>query len=541
MKALTASEMREVDRLTTERFGISGTQLMENAGQSVAEVIHDYCVRRRNDRPQRVAVLCGKGNNGGDGFVVARHLLKDQLRFHVLLYLFGSPEDLQGATAENLRQWRKSGGEVKVIDSEADWEKAWEAIAFAEIVVDALLGTGLRGSPTGPLAKAISQLNTHSRNLKSPTPALILAVDTPSGLPSDGEAAPGPVLRTHKTVTFTAPKIGQLISPDASCCGELTVKFIGTPNSLVEEIGKGTLRWAGPGEFASLPLVRSAESHKGTFGHAMIIGGSRGKSGAAILAGQAALRSGAGLTTVATPDCVQSTIASAHPEYMTEALASTAEGTIDASNLSSGVLPKILRGKTALGVGPGLGTNSGTQEFIRAVVCESEVPLILDADGLNAFAEDADQLRNRKSPFLAITPHPGEMARLLGTTNQSVQSDRLSVAREAARRWNVHVVLKGYHSLIAAPGGEVWVNTTGSAGLAKGGSGDVLTGVLAALTAQFGTAEWIRVLALGVYLHGAAGSFAGGWQDQSGLLASEVAFAVPMMRHALVEEIRRGG
>lgn len=541
MKALTAAEMREVERLITERFAISSSQLMEAAGQSVSAVIHENCVSNPLDRPRRVAVLCGKGNNGGDGLVTARLLKKDTLRFHVRIYLFGSPQDLRGDAAENYKRWSEGGGAITEVTSEAAWEKVWEEISWADIIVDALLGTGLRAGATGLIARAIDDLNRFSRNATSPIPALIVAVDIPSGLPSDGDPAQGPVLRAHKTVTFIAPKVGQLISPDAHCCGELAIRLIGSPPALVDEVGKGDLRWAGPEEFVSLPLIRAVDSHKGTFGHVLVVAGSLGKSGAAVLAGSASLYAGAGLTTIATPDAVLPIVAAAHPEYMTEPLSSTETGTVSAANVSSGRFAKVLEGKTTLALGPGLGTDRETQQFILDVVRDAGLPIILDADGLNAFAGKSDLLRSRKSPFLAITPHPGEMARLLGIKTSDVQSDRLKAASEAARRWNVCVILKGFHTIIAASDGQLWVNTTGGAGLAKGGSGDVLSGVLAALTAQFGTQDWLRVLSLGVYLHGAAADRARGWVGESGLNASTVAMTVPAARTSLIQEIQRRG
>jgi len=541
MKALTAAEMREVDRLTIERHGVSGLQLMENAGRHVTECVRRFCSQDAFSNSRRVAVLCGKGNNGGDGFVVARQLRDERINLEICVYLLGSPQDLQGDAAENFKRWRELSGATRVVSNEEALQTEWAEIAKSEIIVDALLGTGLNGPAKGLPAKAIEHLNDLSGNATAPWPALIVAVDTPSGLPSDGEAAAGPVVRAHKTITFTAPKIGQLVSPDAPCCGELSVKHIGSPLPLIEELGKSALRWSGPEEFASMPLVRAADSHKGTFGHVLVVGGARGKSGAAILAGYASLCTGAGLTTVASPDVVQSVIASAHPEYMTEALASTEDGSIASSNLDSGRFEKTLQGKTVLAIGPGLGTHPETQQVIRYLVQSAAVPAILDADGLNAFAGNLDALRERRSDFLAITPHPGEMARLLGISNAAVQADRVKAATDTAKSSGAHVILKGFHTVLAAPDGRVWVNTTGGPALAKGGSGDVLTGVLAALTAQFGTSDWLRVLALGAYLHGAASSFNSEWDDPSGQLASQVAGAIPMVRHKLVQEIAHGG
>jgi ADP-dependent NAD(P)H-hydrate dehydratase / NAD(P)H-hydrate epimerase len=536
MKALTAAEMREVDRITIERHGISGPQLMENAGRKAANAVWRIIDGREG---VRICVLCGKGNNGGDGFVVARHLRAE--KYPVKVILFSLPEEIRGDAATNLKRWFDAGEKVDVVLGDADWERIWPDVSASNVIVDAMLGTGLRGPATGIMARAISDLNRFSQNATAPRPAFILAVDAPSGLPADSEPLAGPVLSAHWTVTFTAPKVGQLISPAATACGVLEVVNIGSPAALIEETGKGSLRWAGPDEFVSLPLVRAADSHKGTFGHALIVGGSLGKSGAAIMAGYSALCTGAGLTTVASPDVVQSVIAAAHPEYMTEALDSTGEGTISESNLSSGRIAKIAEGKTVLAIGPGLGAHPQTQKVIRQLVQNSTVPVILDADGLNAFVGNLDALRERKSEFLAITPHPGEMARLLGISNAAVQADRVKTATEAAKRANAHVVLKGFHSILAAPDGRVWVNITGGPALAKGGSGDVLTGVLAACTAQFGTSDWLRVLALGVYLHGCAADILSREKQPSGILATEVAATVPVALECLLREIQFGG
>jgi hydroxyethylthiazole kinase-like uncharacterized protein yjeF len=369
-------------------------------------------------------------------------------------------------------------------------------------------------------------------------------------------------LRAHHTVTFTAPKPSQLISHDASAVGRLEVVDIGSPGALVDEIGQGSLRWIEPQEFAGLPLVRPVDSHKGLYGHVLVVAGSLGKSGAAVMAGHAALRAGAGLVTVATPDVVVPFVAAAHPEYMTEALLSTDAGTASKRNiLDHPPLPdsatreaidrftketklrfaRIEEGKNVLAVGPGLGGHPETQEFIRSIVLHTYRPVILDADGLNAFAGCADKLRDRKTDFLAITPHPGEMARLLNSSIKAVEEDRVKTAQEAAKRWNALVVLKGFHTIVAAPDGQVFVNTSGNAGLAKGGSGDVLTGVLAALTGQFKTGDWVRVLALGVYLHGLAAEIAAEGMDLSGLLASDVVSALPKARRKLVLELQRRG
>jgi len=536
MKALTAVEMREVDRLTTERFGIPGDRLMEAAGKSVAEVFLEKFTARNSRRPLRVCVLCGKGNNGGDGFVTARHL-QDRAD-EVKAFLFGEPADLRGDAAKNYHRWRELGGMVTVVRGEEDWIRAWPDVAQSEVIVDALLGTGIRGGAGGLLAQVIENINRYSQDAKAAWPAWIVAVDTPSGLTSDGEAAEGPVLRAHLTVTFTAPKIGQLISEEAGNCGALVVRAIGTPAALVEEVGKGKLRWAGPEEFSELPLQRAANAHKGTYGHVLLVAGSVGKTGAAVMCGQAALRGGAGLVTLATPQPALATIAAAHPEYMTEALPATASGTISSEAVRLGGFATLLHGMTVLGMGPGIGTHPETQEFIRGVVANADLPMVLDADGLNAFAGQAETLANRKSPYLVLTPHPGEMARLCGLPTQLIQADRVRVATEFAGKWNAVVLLKGFHTIIAAPNGDVLVNTTGNAGLAKGGSGDVLTGLLSALIAQFGTNDLHRVVALGAYLHGRAAELVTALTDESGILATEVAQTIPAARRKLLQELQ---
>jgi len=433
------------------------------------------------------------------------------------------------------------GEEVELVRSESDWEKAWQGVAASEVIVDALLGTGIRGGASGLLAQVIENVNRFSQDGKAAWPAWIVAVDTPSGLPSDGEPAQGPVLRAHLTVTFTAPKIGQLVSADAGGCGALMVREIGTPAALVEEVGKGKLRWAGPEEFSELPLQRAVESHKGSYGHVLLVAGSVGKTGAAVLCGQAALRGGAGLVTLATPEPALATVAAAQAEYMTEALPATASGTIASEAARLGGFATLLHGMTVLGIGPGIGTHPETQEFVRSVVTHADLPIVLDADGLNAFAGQAEILSNRKSAHLVMTPHPGEMARLCGFATPEVQADRIRIAVEFAGKWNAVVLLKGYHTVIAAPNGDVFVNTTGNAGLAKGGSGDVLTGLLAALIAQFGAQDLYRVVALGAYLHGRAAELVSAEGDESGVLAGEVARAVPAARRKLLQELQARG
>ena len=520
MKVLTAAQMREADRLTTDRYGIPGAELMENAGTAIAEFLREKFADLAS---RKILVLCGKGNNGGDGLVVAR-LLKD-FGAAAVVFLFANPGSVEGDAAANLKRWQQGLGELYVVTSEAEWESARAALSEAGLIVDALLGTGLRGPVEGLLGKVIEHLNAARAKRRGKT--IVVAVDMPSGLASDSQDFGGPVVSADYTVTLTAPKVGQLVLPHSSCCGVLVVKDIGTPPELLESDSHLKIHWIEPAEFRALPLLRDPGANKGTYGHALIVAGSLGKSGAAILSARGALRSGAGLVTVATPQEVLPIVAGGMPEMMTAPLESTEAGTASLRNLDYGKFADILRGKSVLAIGPGLSMQNETQQFIRQVVGDTELPIFLDADGLNAFAGTADTLNERHAAAMVLTPHPGEMARLLGITVKEVQARRLDVALEAAGRWRAHVILKGFHTILATPSGYAYINTTGNPGMATGGTGDALTGILAGLTAQFGVEDWARVLSFGVYLHGLAGDIAASRVGEAPLIASDLIDAIP--------------
>ncbi len=536
MKVLTAAQMREADRLTTERYGISGLQLMENAGTAIAEFLREKFsgLARR-----KIIVLCGKGNNGGDGLVVAR-LLKG-FGCSPGVVLFSDPGAVQGDAGVNLKRWQQGLGELRVVTSSAEWETARTALDDADLIVDALLGTGLRGPVEGLLGSVIADLNAaRSRSGGKGAKLSVISVDMPSGLASDARDFGGPVVTADFTVTLTAPKLGQLVSPSASNCGVLVVRNIGTPPELLESDPHLKMHWLEPGEFRGLPLARNPASHKGSYGHALIVAGSLGKSGAAVLAARGALRSGSGLVTVATPLDVLPVVAAGAPEMMTAPLAATEAGTASLRSFDYGGFGEIVRDKSVIAIGPGLSTHAETQQFIRAIIAESDLPIVLDADGLNAYAGIADHLNQRHAPALVLTPHPGEMARLLGVTTKDVQARRLDVALEAAGRWRAYVVLKGFHTILATPSGNAYINTTGNPGMATGGTGDVLTGILAGLTAQYGIAEWARVLGLGVYLHGLAGDIAASRVGQAPLIATDLIEAIPEAYSRILAEWENG-
>ncbi len=530
MKILTAAEMNQVDRLTVERYGQTMAGLMENAGGQVPYVVLKYV---RDLSKRNVVVLCGKGNNGGDGFVAASHLRK--LGANVHLFLFAALSDMKGEAAEAAKSWKRSSRGLRVVRSAVDLRGVKDALASAHVIVDALLGTGVRGAVQGVLAEAINAVNEISKsNL-----ATVIAVDIPSGLPADTGVALGPAIKATATVTFTAPKIGMIEPQAGEFVGQLFVRNIGSPYELIEEVGKSRIHWIDAEEVKNFAAPRHENGNKGDYGHALVIAGSYGKSGAAVLASWAALRAGAGLVTVATPDSVLPIVAAHSPEIMTEPLPATAAGTISLKSFDHDRLQNLISKKRALAIGPGISTNEETQQVVHKLLADRTVPIVLDADGLNAFAGRAAQLKN-PAGNLALTPHPGEMARLAGCTIPEVQSNRLPLALKCAAEWNAHVVLKGYQTIVASPDGHAYVNSTGNPGMGTAGTGDLLTGILAGLTAQFGTADWPRVLAFGVYLHGLAGDLAYEEFSRAPLMASDLIHALPrayqrfyaMARHA---------
>jgi NAD(P)H-hydrate epimerase len=522
MKILTAAETREVDRLTTERHGVPSFTLMENAGRSVAEFIRD---RFPSFARRKIFVLCGKGNNGGDGFVAARHLL--QMGAKPAVYLFADAREVKGEAAANLNHWRQAGGELLAIADPSALDSAPLDFSGPSIIIDALLGTGVRGPVEGVLRRAIEAIN--AREPRVP----VVAVDIPSGLNADTGEVAGAAVRADFTVTFTAPKLAFFYGAAAEYQGQLVVRAIGSPPELIEEISQSRLRWSDAAEFARYAIPRKVEGHKGDYGHVLVVAGSVGKTGAAVLASWAALRAGAGLVTVATPEPALPIVAAHTPEVMTAPLPPTLAGTVSERALEGNAFSMLLSGKRALAMGPGLSTNAETQSFIRRVVTgRREVPIILDADGLNAFAGRVAELR-QPDGLLAITPHPGEMARLSGCSVAQIQKNRVDVARKAAADWNAHVILKGHHTVVAAPDGSVFINSNGNPGMASGGTGDALTGMLGAMTAQLGASgrteeeDWHRVLAFGVYLHGLAGDVAFEEKGGAPLLASDLIQSIP--------------
>ena len=504
MRVLNTRQMRDADRRTIEEIGIPSIVLMENAGrQAVAAMEAAY----DDLATSQVGVLCGRGNNGGDGFVVARTLV--QRGIDVGVFLLGSVSEISGDARINLEVLGRIGLTVVEITTAQEWELHFTEISECDLVVDAILGTGFRGQLSGLLETVVADVNA----LGVP----IVSIDLPTGVSADTHVVDGTAIEASMTVTLGAPKIPLVFPPADSHGGDLVIADIGIPYPVFEELEGEYLELLTRERMREIVPARVADSHKGDFGRVLVVAGSNGRTGAAHLSAIGALRSGAGLVTIATPRSCVPIIAAMAPEYMTEGLDETASGTID-----YGAIDRVLDLKAdVIAVGPGLGQAPSTSAFVHALVERAGVPLVLDADALNAFVGEPERLMGRDGVDVIITPHPGEMARLLNTSIEKVQSDRLKHAREFAAAHKVHVVLKGHRTVIAGPDGRTFVNLTGNAGMATGGTGDLLTGMLAAWFAQLLDAE--AACKLAVYLHGTAGDLAEADEGEVALIATDMA------------------
>jgi hydroxyethylthiazole kinase-like uncharacterized protein yjeF len=507
LPVFTAAEMRALDTRAIRELGTPGLRLMEAAGSGAAALLG----RRFGPlRGRRVAVVCGKGNNGGDGFVVARRLAARGARVRV--HLAARRDEVKGDAAEALRRWRGSvielpgGPGLRGLDRE---------LAGADLVVDALLGTGLQGPARGLVAEVIEAIN-RARRAGRP----VAALDVPSGVNSDRGQLEGPTVQAHITPTFAGYKRALLLHPACERAGEVVVVPIGIPEA---EVGAGiTTHLLEAADAHAVLGKRRADTHKGTYGHLLAVAGSLGKTGAAALTGRAALRSGAGLVTVATAASQQPIVAVLGMEIMTEALPETAERSLALA--ARGPLLELAGRMDAVALGPGISLAPETQALARALVEEVPRPMVVDADALGALAGCLDVLDRAAGPRV-LTPHPGEMARLLGTGVAEVQADRLGAVREFCRRHRVWLVLKGAHSVVGAPDGALRINPTGNPGMATGGAGDVLTGITGAFLAR--GLDPLDALQAAVYLHGVAGDLAARELGEEGLIAGDILDHIP--------------
>jgi NAD(P)H-hydrate epimerase len=504
--------MREIDRRAIEEIGLPGAVLMENAGRAAAG---ELFARFGSLAPGPVLILAGKGNNGGDGYVIARSLLDHGWKVRTVA--LAAESAIGGDAALHLQALRRAGGEVRFA-ADADQFAAAVSADF-RLIVDALLGTGLATEVGGLYAVAIEWINGAGRP--------VLAVDIPSGIDATTGAVLGRAVRANLTVTFAAAKVGHAVHPGAAHAGELVVADIGIPRRLLEEEGDRQLFFDGD-EARALLAPRPVAGHKGTFGHLLVIAGSVGKSGAAALAAEGGLRAGAGLVTVACPQAIQEVLAGKVTEAMTVPLPDR-----DGGLVSEGwqALQVLWGGKSAVALGPGLGQREETFVLARRVVRECPLPLVIDADGLNALAGHAEILLERRAATV-LTPHPGEMARLAGCDIAAVERDRLGNAREFARRYGIVLVLKGARSVTAFPDGRIRINASGNPGMASGGMGDVLTGLVGALIAQGLSVE--DAAALGVFLHGHAADRLLPALGDAGMIATDLLRELPATRHELL-------
>ena len=503
MRVLNAAQMREADRRTIDDIGIPAVVLMENAGRQIVAAMESTF----GDLPtSRVAILCGRGNNGGDGLVMARALRERHI--DVGVYLLGPSNGIKGPSAVNLSAARQLGIDVVEIGDASAWELHSTDVVGSDIIVDAMFGTGFRGPVEGLCETVFADVNGAGKP--------VVAVDLPSGLSADTHLVPGPAIRATMTVTLGAPKLPLVLPPAEHFAGNLIIAEIGIPQVVINDVAGPWLELLTKESMRPLVEPRASESHKGDYGRVLLVAGSRGKTGAAHLSAISALRSGAGLVTVATPASCQNVVATLGPEYMTEGCDETSDAT-----MAFEALERILEmGADVIAVGPGLGRHPSTAALVHGLVERSGVPLVLDADALNAFVGEPDRLAGRDGVDIIITPHPGEMARLTGLSIEDVQAQRLQVARDFAVTHRVHVVLKGHRTIVATPDGKAFVNLTGNPGMATGGCGDVLTGMIAAWCGQLLDAE--AACKLSVYLHGLAGDLAEADEGEIAMTATDI-------------------
>ncbi len=514
MYLVSADEMREMDRQTIEDFGLPGRVLMEIAGRGATRWLLE-CFP--DVLEMKTGILAGRGNNGGDGFVIARYLHQKGAR--VTIFLLTDEKRVTGDAAANLALAHASGIPVIDLADETAFAANRTGLVHQHLFVDAILGTGLKSDVSGYYKTVIDFINHSDKP--------VFSVDIPSGLHADTGQPCGACLRAEATATFGYAKTGLILFPGADLAGDLTVIDIGIPPFIADRVAPG--KWLLTGAMVSGYLVpRRPDAHKGKTGHLLVVAGARGKTGAAVMTAESAMRAGAGLVTLALPDGTQPTAAAGLTEVMTLPVGVSGQTILDRSCLDQ--ILTALAGKTCLALGPGIGTDEATTELVYELIQSSQIPLVIDADGLNCLVGHLDILKNNPGPVI-LTPHPGEMARLAGISTAEVQQDRIACARNLAERHGVHVVLKGAGTVIAHPDGKIFVNPTGNPGMASGGMGDVLTGLIAGFICQ--GYDYGPSAHLGVFLHGAA---ADRLAENSGIgyLASEVMAEIPETMAALM-------
>jgi NAD(P)H-hydrate epimerase len=505
MRVLNAAQMREADARAIQEIGIPSIVLMENAGRQVVAALEAHY---SDQLARHVAILCGRGNNGGDGFVVARTL--HQRGVDVSVFVLGSIADIRGDARQNLEILGRLGLTTVEIADEQAWELHFSEIAECNLIVDAIFGTGLKTPLAGMMETVVADVNG------SGIP--VLSIDLPSGISADTPELIGDCIHASMTVTLGAPKLPLVLPPGEGHAGNVVIADIGIPTAVIDSVDGPRLELLTREEMRELLPPRQLESHKGDYGHVLVVAGSQGKTGAAYLTATGALRSGAGLVTVATPKSCLPIVAAMAPEYMTMGLDEDAQGQVTA-----GAVDQILAAeRDVVAVGPGLGTSEGVSKVVCALLDRGTAPLVIDADALNVLAGSPNSINGGDgSHDLIITPHPGEMGRLAGISTTDVQAKRIDVARHFATSRHVYVILKGHRTLVATPDGKVFINPTGNPGMASGGSGDLLAGMVAGWLGQLLDTE--AACKLAVFLHGLAGDLAEADEGEQAMTASDIA------------------
>ena len=508
MKIATSAQMREIDHATIGEMRIPGLRLMENAGKAVADKIIEYFPNARS-----IGFFCGKGNNGGDGLVCARHLIQQSLSAEV--FLLSKSDELKGDAKANLSAYLNLSPKPILVEisNEEQLKQTVSILHNYDVLVDALLGTGTSGQIHGLTSLAIDVVNHTNKP--------IVSIDIPTGLDADRGTTLGKCIKPVLTVTLGLPKIGLVTYPGAKHVGRLKIADIGIPEKVIRDKHL-FLNWMTDKEMALLLPHRDPDSHKGTYGHVMVLAGSPGFTGAAALTSLSALRSGAGLVTLGIPSSLQSLMATKLTEVMTLGLPETPKHFFDI-NAEPIILDFLYKAKV-LAIGPGISTNEQTMALVRRLIQVSPRPMVIDADGLYAFSQDPSVCKLAKVPLI-LTPHPGEMARLTHSTIREVQGNRIGVAQKFSKEYNVYLVLKGSRTIIAEPGGQIYINSTGNAGMASGGSGDVLTGLITGFLAQ--GLNPLESCILGTYLHGSAGDIAADELTQFAMIAGDLITYLP--------------
>lgn len=517
MRLLTADQMQELDRCAIEDCAVPGLVLMENAGRGAAQIVND---RYSLLRPGSVLVVAGKGNNGGDGYVIARHL--ENMGWNVQTLVLASRCEITGDAATNLNILESNQHPLHYALSNDEIAQFIDQLSDVALVIDAIFGNGLNSAVRGHYRYAIQRINA----MVLP----VVAVDMPSGCQGTTGEILAESIMADCSISFAFPKLGQVSFPACQFGGELFVVNIGMPHPLQQTVSAQYVLVTDQVAATLLPQ-RPLGGHKGTFGHVLVVAGSTGKGGAAQMCAAAVLRSGAGLVTLATPDTIQPFIAPAIAEVMTVGLPSECGGlTCDCFE----TIRSLWHGKNVVALGPGLGQTETVKQLVRDIILHVPCPIVIDADALNALEGDFECLKKRLAKHVVVTPHPGEMARMTGLTIDEIQNHRAEVAGQFAKKWDIVVVLKGARTVIAAPDGRVWINSSGNSGMGSGGMGDILTGIIAGWLAQ--GVDLFNAVVLGVYLHGKSADQCMTHYGGAGYVATDLLPQLPVVRQTLMGE-----